>query len=152
MRLVLVEDSRVDDSRVDDMENKIDLCNKLIKEFIDPIFTNNHIIKVYKNYNDFNELQQVYDYINDKKVKQLLTTIQHSNIRYMLDEPLKGNPDFIVNNVHSVISYVIDIRSQYFTQLEKAEKKGYVSVNDENGNHIFEEIENNENILPMPYD
>lgn len=147
MRLVLVEDSRVDD-----MENKIDLCNHLIKEFIDPIFTNNHIIKVYKNYNDFNELQQVYDYINDKKVKQLLTTIQHSNIRYMLDEPLKANPDFIGNNIHSVISYVIDIRSQYFTQLEKAEKRGYVSVTDENGNHIFEEIENNENILPMPYD
>lgn len=143
MRLVLVEDTKIDEQfSLDEMKNKIDLCNQFIKEFFDPIFTNNHIIKVYKNSNDFNELQEVYDYINDKNVKQILRTIQYENIRYMLDEPLKSDPDFIGNNVHSVISYFISLRSQYYTQLEKAEKRGYISVTDENGNHIFEEVFN----------
>ena len=66
MRLVLVEDGRVDERltrtyrALDDMKNNINFCNKVIRDLIEPITHSKNRISVHLNYTDYNNLHDVY--------------------------------------------------------------------------------------------
>lgn len=140
MHLVLIDDNRIDErlSRsyraLDDMKTNIDYCNRLIREYIDPITHSKARISVHENYNDYNNLMELSTLLRSNDTREMFTTIQKD-----LNRNLPSNlRDIPMNEVRDLLNS--DLKAYDINGLIRNIKnllsKRRKAKNDHEGSHL----------------
>lgn len=141
MRLVLVEDGRIDERLArtygakNNMENNLNFCNRAIKELIDPITHSKNRISVRLNYTDYNNLIELAAIFRTNTVREMFQTIQ-KDLHRNLPSNLNGVPMSEVRDLldSDLKAYNIeDLTTNIKNFLSKRNK----AKNDEEGSHLI---------------
>lgn len=81
MKLVMIDNkNNKNDARhyqaIKDMKNNVEICNKAIQEFIDPISYNNNRIKVRNNIDDYHRLLNLTNLLRSNKTRKMFQAIK----------------------------------------------------------------------------
>ena len=141
MRLVLVEDGRIDERLArtygakNNIENNINFCNKIIRDLIDPITHSKNRISVRQNYNDYIDLMELATLLRSNDTREMFKTIQedlHKNLPSNLqDIPMSEVRDLLDSDLKAYD--INDLISNIENLLSKRRK----AKNDKDGSHLI---------------
>ena len=141
MRLVLVEDGRVDErlartyGAINNMENNINFCNKVIRHLIEPITNSKNRISVRLNYTDYNNLMELATLLRSNDTREMFKTIRedlHKNLPSNLNDiPMSEVRDLLDSELkaYDINDLIINIEN-LLTKRRKAK-------NDKDGSHLI---------------
>lgn len=141
MRLVLVEDGRIDErlrrtyGAINSMENNLNFCNKVIRDLIEPITHSKNRISVRLNYTDYNNLMELATLLRSNDTREMFKTIQedlHKNLPSNLNDiPMSEVRDLLDSDLRAY-----DI-NDLIINIENLLSKRRKAKNDGDGSHLI---------------
>lgn len=141
MRLVLVEDGRIDErlartyGAMNNMENNINFCNKVIRDLIDPITHSKARISVHKTIEDYNNLMELSALLRSNDTREMFKTIQE-DLRKNLPSNLNDIPANEVRDLLDSDLKAYDING-LIINIENLLSKRRKAKNDKDGSHLI---------------
>lgn len=142
MKLVLIDNKNNKNNNrhyqaIKDMKNNVEICNKAIKDLIDPIAYNNNCIKVRNNIDDYYRLLNLTNLLRSNKTRKMFQAIKKERNKKevtILNKLPMTKVKRYLNNSYDILTLMNSIQI-----LIKAQKKA--SKQNKKGVYTYEQFE-----------